>query len=212
MRWLQCSVLALQYLLIASASMRGQNALPAFSKDTVLVWQDRNQDYSSDFVVRIAEFLPDRFVEWEDSKTQGTIFMSNRDIISAKGFVGANLFASGMDTRGKNATTLWLSKRIFEELKDKKKTKCDLDGITSTLTYVGEDEMEVEVNRSPMRLPVIKVADDRGSERWFLNHADNPLMLKLTVRGYTQVLRSITTDRQNTLRWIKGKKLNNLPQ
>jgi len=71
--------------------------------------------------------------------------------------------------------------------------------------------MQVEVNRSAMRLPVIKVADDRGAERWFLNQAENPLLLKLSVRGYTQALTSITTDRRNTLRWIKGKKLENLP-
>jgi len=37
-------------------------------------------------------------------------------------------------------------------------------------------------------------------------------MLKHTVRQFTQVLASITTDRPNTLRWIKGKKLANIPQ
>lgn len=212
MRWLRWSVFSCQLLGIASVPMWAQSTPPVFARDTVLVWQDRNQDHSSDFVVRIAEFLPDRFVEWEDSRTQGTIFMSNRDIHSANGFVGANLFSSGADTRGKNATTLWLSQRIFEDLKDKKKTKCDLDGVAATLTYLGEDELEVEVNKIPTRLPVIKVSDDRGAERWFLNQADNPLLLKLTVRSYTQVLTSITTDRHNTLRWIKGKKLNSPPQ
>lgn len=212
MHWLRCSVFACQLVVIASVSIWAQNRLPLFARDTVLVWQDRNQDFSSDFVVRIAEFLPDRFVEWEDSKTQGTIFMTNRDILSAKGFVGANLFSSGSNTRGKNATTLWLSQRIFEDLKVKKKTKCDLDGVAATLTYLGEGELEVEVNKIPTRLPVIKVSDDRGAERWFLNQAENPLLIKLTVRNYTQVLTSITTDRHNTLRWIKGKKLDDRPQ
>jgi hypothetical protein len=212
MHWLRWSVITCHFLVIASVSMWAQSSLPVFARDTVLVWQDRNQDFSSDFVVRIAEFLPDRFVEWEDSTTQGTIFMTNHDILSAKGFVGANLFSSGSDTRGKNATTLWLSQRLFEDLKDKKKTKCDLDGVAATLTYLGEGELEVEVNKIPARLPVIKVSDDRGAERWFLNQADNPLLIKLTVRNYTQVLTSITTDRHNTLRWIKGKKLDNPPQ
>jgi hypothetical protein len=63
-----------------------------------------------------------------------------------------------------------------------------------------------------MALPAIKVSDDRGSERWFLDQEENPLMLKHTVRQFTQVLASITTDRPNTLRWIKGKKLANIPQ
>jgi hypothetical protein len=41
---------------------------------------------------------------------------------------------------------------------------------------------------------------------------DNPLMVKHMVRKYTQALQSITTNRANTLRWIKGKKLANPPQ
>jgi hypothetical protein len=190
----------------------GESHLPAFGRDTVLVWKSENQGYSEEFVVRIAEFSPDRFLEWEDSKTQGTIFIPNRDILSAKGFVNSSLFGSGMDTKGKDVTTLWLSQRIYRELKEKKKAKCDLEGVSSVLTYRGEEQIPVEVNRSSMVLPTIKVSDDRGSERWFLDQDENPLMIKLTVRQYTQALTSITTDRPNTLRWIKGKKLADIPK
>lgn len=212
MRLLHILMLAVLLPHLTEAVPAADRQLPAFGKDTVLVWNDQNQEYTAEFVVRIAEFLPDRYIEWEDGNTQGTIFMPNRDVFSAKGFASANLFSSGMDTRGKDATTLWLSRRIYQELKEKKKAKCDLDGVTAVLTYNGEGEIEVEVNRSILRLPVIKVADNRGGERWFLDQPDNPLMLKHTVRSYTQVLASITTDRANTLRWIKGKKLNNPPK
>jgi hypothetical protein len=61
-----------------------------------------------------------------------------------------------------------------------------------------------------MNLPVIKVKDDRGSERWFLDSEDNPLMLRHLIRKYDQTLASVTTDQPNTLRWIKGKKLANM--
>jgi hypothetical protein len=44
-------------------------------------------------------------------------------------------------------------------------------------------------------------------ELWFLDSADNPLQVKLLSRNYVETLTSITTDRSNTLRWIKGKKL-----
>jgi hypothetical protein len=60
-----------------------------------------------------------------------------------------------------------------------------------------------------MELPVIKVNDDRGSERWFLDSEENPLLVKHAIRQFCQILASITTDRSNTLRWIKGKKLTN---
>ena len=202
------AVMLLPALLSWAGSEKG---LPAFGRDTVLVWNTVNQDYSAMLVVRVAEFSPDRFVEWEDASTQGTIFMPSVDVEGAKGFASSELFKSGVDSRAKNVTTLWLSRRIFHELKDKKKAKVEIDGVPGLLTYLGEDHLTVTVNRAPMDLPVIKIADDRGSERWFLDDESNPLMLKHSLRQYSQTLTSITTDKQNTLRWIKGTKLNNPP-
>jgi hypothetical protein len=183
--------------------------LPAFGKDTVLVWGIHNEEFSSKFVVRIAEFLPDRFVEWEDETTQGTIFIPNRAVTGAKRFASARLFEGGVDTRGKDTTTLWLSQQVFRDLKDKKRVRISLDSIDSWLSLEGSGELSVEVNRSLLDLPAIKVKDDRGSERWFLDDETNPLLAKHTVRHFSQTLESITTDRPNTLRWIKGKKLTN---
>jgi hypothetical protein len=189
----------------------GESRLPVLGRDTVLVWKIKNLGFEAEFVVRIAEFSPDRFFEWEDDKTQGTIFIPSRDVQAAKGFVGTSLFVSGVDSRGKNATTLWLSSNIFRNLKDKGKSKCELDGVPGVLTYRGEGRITVEVNRSLRELPVIKVSDDRGSERWFLDQEDDPLLVLHRIREFSQTLASITTDRPNTLRWIKGKKLANLP-
>jgi hypothetical protein len=200
-------------LLLALGSLAGSDKeLPEFGRDTVLVWKTVNQDYSATLVVRIAEFSPNRFLEWEDANTQGTIFMPSSDIEGAKGYVSSELFKSGIDARGKNVTTLWLSRRIFHDLKEKKRAKFELDGVATLLSYLGDDHLTVDVNRTTLELPVIKIADDRGSERWFLDDEANPLMLKHSLRQYTQTLTSITTDKHNTLRWIKGSKLANLPQ
>jgi hypothetical protein len=137
--------------------------------------------------------------------------MPSRDVLGAKGFANANLFESGVDSRGKNATTLWLSQRLYQDFKNKRKVKCELDGVSSLMTYQGDDQLAVEVNRISRELPVIRISDDRGSERWFLDQEENPLMVKHVIRAFHQTLTSITTDRPNTLRWIKGKKLANLP-
>ena len=181
--------------------------LPAFSRDTVLVWHMQFSEGSAEFVVRLADFLPDRFLEWENSTTQGTIFMPNKAIVNAKGFADARLFEGGVDTKGSDTTTLWISQRIYRELKSKGKAKILLDSIDGWLVVAGAAQMTIEVNRSPMVLPVVKVKDERGSERWFLDFEENPLLAKHTVRNYCQTLTSITTDKPNTLRWIKGKKL-----
>jgi hypothetical protein len=198
-------------ILLLAPVTRGQNSLPVMGQDTVLVWKVANQEFASEFVVRIAKFLPDRYVEWEDDKTQGTIFIPNKDILNAKGFVNAQFFVSGVDTRAGNSTTLWLSQRMYRELKEKQRVKFDIDNVRSVLTFERSDPITVEINRSPVLLPVIKVADDRGSERWFLDSEENPLLIKHTLGKFVQTLTSITTNRSNTLRWIKGKKLENLP-
>jgi hypothetical protein len=208
-----CTILMI--LSIASTGMDSpddNSPLPAFGRDTVLVWKIQNMEYDTSFVVRIAQFLPDRFLEWEDAQTQGTIFMPNQSIVSARGFVNSSLFKSGGNARGEDATTLWLSQKIYRDLKENKKAKCMLDGVAGTLKYNGDDQLVVAVNRLDRTLPVIKVLDDRGSERWFLDQEDNPLMLSHRIRKFSQTLTSITTDKSNTLRWIKGKKLENPPR
>jgi hypothetical protein len=196
----------------AAQDPQSENALPAFGRDTVLVWKIQNMDYSADFVARIAQFLPDRYLEWENELSQGTVFMPAQDIDSAKGYVNSSLFQSGLDTRGRSATTLWLSRRIFRDLKANKKAKCMINATMGVLTYQGDDMLAVEVNGKSRLLSVIKVMDDRKEERWFLDQEDNPLMLNHRVRKFSQTLTSITTDRANTLRWIKGRKLINLPK
>ena len=185
--------------------------LPAFGRDTVLVWSISNQDDSARFVVRIAQFLPDRYIEWENATTQGTIFMTRKAVAGAKTFVNARLFEGGVDTKGKDATTLWLSELIFRELKAKSRVKLSIDSVEGWMNVEGNDQLVVEINRSPTPIPVIKVMDDRGQERWFLDREENPLMVKHVFRAFSQTLKSITTDRANSLRWIKGKKLNSLP-
>ena len=181
-------------------------ALPAFARDTVLVYRS-TVDSEAPFVVRLAQFTPDRYLEWEDATTQGTIFLNAKALEEAQAYVNWKLFEAGVDTRGKNATTLWLSRRVFRELKSKLKVKISMDSIPTSLTLLGSDQMTVQVNREVRPVPVIKTMDDRNTERWFLDLEENPLMVNLRLRSYQQRLASITTDRRNTLRWIKDKKI-----
>jgi hypothetical protein len=198
-------------IAVVPGSASDEGNLPVFGRDTVLVWKIQNRNFDSKFVVRIAQFYPDRFLEWEDTTTQGTIFMPSTDIQEAKNYISQSLFEAGSDTRSKNATTLWLSRRIYRDLKKTGKAKCQLDNVTGSLVFLGGDQITIDVNRSSRELPVIKVSNGRGSELWFLDQEENPLLVKHMIREFKQVLTSITTDRSNTLRWIKGKKLSNPP-
>lgn len=184
-----------------------RSSIPEFGRDTVLVWQSENQGDTHKFVVRIAEFLPSRYLEWENETTQGTVLMSQKAVTAGRVFLNSRLFEGGVETKGKDATTLWLSRKAFSELKEHGRLKLAVDSIDCWVSVEGEDSLTVEVNRAPRSLPVLKTRDERGAERWVLNSVDNPLVVRTVVRKYTDVLISITTDRAGALRWIKGKKL-----
>lgn len=184
-----------------------KSALPDFGRDTVLVWRLQFPEDNAEFVVRIAEFTPNRFFEWENATTQGTVYISSNAIERGRSFSNARLFEGGVDTKDKDATTLWMSQPVYRDLKSKGKAKVVLDSIGAVFTLEGTDLLSVEVNRTPVELPVIKVKDGRNSELWFFDSELNPLLVKHMVRHFTQTLISITTDKPNTLRWIKGKKL-----
>jgi hypothetical protein len=182
--------------------------IPAFGRDTVLVWKAfNNANELGTLVVRIAQFAPDRYFEWEDSSGQGTIFLDGKALESSKIFLMRRLFQSGVDTNSKDSTTLWLSEKSYRDLKSKQKIKMAIDAIEEWVTLNGSDQMTLVVNQAQQALPVIKISNARGLELWFLDNAENPLQVKLSSRNYTETLLSITTDRANTLRWIKGKKL-----
>ena len=205
-------IVAVVLTVFSSIVSTREYSLPPFGRHTVLVWKVKIANLESEFVVRIAEFSPDRFVEWEASNLQGTVFMPFQDIEKAKGYVNRSLFEGGVDKKSHNNTTLWLSRRIYRELKAGGKSKCLLDGVAGALQYRGQGSITVEVNRVPRELPVIEASDGRGSEFWFLDLEENPLMAKQVIRHYSQTLAAITTDRLNTLRWIKGEKLAHPPR
>lgn len=199
---LAAALLALP-LVGAAADLR----LPEFGRDAVLVWAIQNGEFSSQFVVRIASFLPDRFFEWEDDRGQGTVLIRAADLANANGFGDSSLFQAGVESKAKGVTALWLSQRIYRDLKTKRKSKCTVDGVSGTLTHTGDAQLTIQVNRAEITVPAIKTLDSRGAERWFLDDENNPLMLKYAIRQYTQTAVSFTTDRSGTLRWIKGKRL-----
>jgi hypothetical protein len=198
-------------VIVLIAVIRGGSAAeftpPEFGPGTVLVWKIEGPEYERSFVARLASFLPDRFFEWENEAGQGTVFLPERAVAEAGGYETSSLFAVGKDKKTRNEMTLWLSRRVFTELKEKKTARWNLNGVASKLSFIEEGSIPVEINRNVVELPVIRAADDRRAEWNFLDQPENPLMIRYEVRNYRQTLASITTGAPDSLRWIKGRKL-----
>jgi len=194
-------------IVVIRAGEAEEFQIPEFGIGTVLVWKIEGPEYEKSFVTRLASFAPERFLEWENESGQGTVLMPEQAVTDAVGYELSSLFAVGKDKKTKNETALWLSRRVFTELKEKKTVKWNLNGVASKLNFIDEGNIRIEVNRNVMALPVIHAADDRNGKWSFLNMPDNPLMVSYEVRNYRQSLASITTGAPDSLRWIKGRKL-----
>ena len=193
-------------LTVAPRTDAVEFSLPEFDRGTVLVWKIEGPEYERSFVARLASFRPDRFFEWENETGQGTVFMPERAIAEARVYEMSSLFTQGRDRRTRNETALWLSLRVFTELKEKKTVRWDLNGVASRLSFIEERTLPVEVNRIIVELPVILAADGRNGEWSFLNQPENPLMVRYEVLNYRQTLSSITTTGSSDyFRWILDK-------
>jgi hypothetical protein len=207
-RFIVLPLVTLAFLAGSSAHGQTKPQIPTFGRNTVLVWKAvGNSNDLGTLVVRIARFTPDRYFEWEDSTGQGTVFLAEKALASSKIFLMRRLFQSGVDIQSKDSTTLWLSKKSYLDLKSKQKIKLAIDALEEWVKFEGNDEIALEVNQTQQTLPVMKISNARGMEIWVLDSEENPLQVKLIARNYVETLTSITTDRSNTLRWIKGKKL-----
>jgi hypothetical protein len=195
-------------LLYGQTISAGKSSAPLrFGRDTVIVWTTHNLEHTSDFVVRIALFEPKRFFEWESNTTQGSVLLDAKALQSSRSYHTSKLFNPGVEVKAKGDTSIWISKEVFMDLDVRGSAKIRLDGIESHMNFLRRDRIETKVNQEEIVLPVIVASDGRGGEWWFLDDPENPLFLKHQFRTFTQAVKSITTNRKNTLRWIKESKI-----
>ena len=194
-------------LVAVCGAPAAESPLPEFGHGTVLIWKIEGMEYEGSFVARLASFLPNRFFEWENETGQGTVLLRERAIADSGKYETSSLFTVGREKETRNETALWLSRRVFEELKEKQSARWTLNGGTSRLKFIDEGIITVEVNRNTTKLPIIRAADDRNAVWSFLDQPENPLMVRYELRDHSQTLSSVTTGAVDALRWIKGRKL-----
>ena len=181
--------------------------LPDFPLGTVLVWKSENRGYTSEFVIRIARFKPDRYFEWESGNTQGTVLLKQGAVEGARKFTGSRLMQAGADIETNNEITYWLSRALFLELRDKGKTTFMLESIKAELVLTGKSNHTLQVNQQPHTVELLEARDSRGGIWGFLDDEANPILIKRRVNTYQEELASVSTNRPGSLRWIKGKRL-----
>lgn len=195
--FLRNSTLLVLLLLPVSALAGGFTPGPK----TFLVYESESGGRQYQLLLRLARFRPDIFLEWESGVGQGTVHLHRRAVESGEHFTVQKLFEGGVDVESAKVMTLWLSRRIYEELLQRGKKKIKLNGLSVRLQLVGERSYSVKVDQKDQEVTAIEVSDDLNGNWMFLKDAGNPLLLRYQGRYFEQRLKLVSTNSTQNLRW-----------
>lgn len=171
--------------------------------NSVLVYQNETGEKTSQFVLRLARYRPDVFLEWESFSSQGTLHLFHEAVREARKFSFAGLFEVGVDMESNDTMTVWLSERMYRDLTEQGVTKIRLNRSPLTMEMQGEGTFDLMINQEVQEIPVIHVRDDRGNRWVFHKDPSNPILVEYSSHYFRRHLKVVSTKPRNNLRWIK---------
>ena len=170
---------------------------------SILVY--RNEDRlqrESQFVLRLARYRPDIFLEWESRSHQGTLHLYRKAVQEATVFHFSSLFEVGVDMESRDAMTVWLSEKVYRELTEQGSSKVRLNRLPAKMSLTEEGTFTLTVDKQVVEIPVIHVEDDRKGFWTFYKNPENPLLVAYRSTYFSQHLKTVSTAPTNKLRWI----------
>lgn len=171
---------------------------------SILVYRGLTQDGGqSQFVIRLARYQPDIFLEWESEAQQGILHLYRKAVQKARKFTLTHLFEVGVDVESKDVMTVWLSREIYQSLMQDGVAKVRLNRLPVKLRLEGEGTYTVTVDRESREIPVIHLLDNRAGSWTFHKDPQNPVLVEYSTPHYRQFLKTVSTAPGNKLRWIR---------
>ncbi len=174
-----------------------------FGPGTILIYENRAGEESNQFVLRIARFQPDIFLEWESVSHQGTIHLFQDAVEGARKLTLGGLFDPGVDAESKDQMTKWLSRETFEALKEGRELRMVLNSSPMRVSLTGRGVAELTVDGEVVEVPVIYLEDNRRGTWAFHANGANPVLIDYQNPYYRESLRQVFTNRPDSLRWIR---------
>jgi riboflavin synthase len=176
----------------------------ALGPKSILIYSNQTgQQKEAQFVYRLARYRPDIFMEWESRTEQGTIHLHRKAISEAGRFTVSSLFEVGVDVESSEMMTLWLSKKMYQDLIEKGEARIELNRSPIKLTLKDEGTYSLTINKQVEEIPVIHVEDNRKGFWTFHKSGENPLLVEYVTPYFHQHLKTISTEPSNKLRWIR---------
>jgi hypothetical protein len=194
-------VLLLLILVFQGSAPFAETPLARLDSGATIVWDTTAGDKTSEFIIRIAQYSPERHFEWESRAQQGTIRIPSHVLRDSKRITFARLFDNGVDIESADFLTLWLSRKIYDELKNSRRSRITMDSLKDEFVLLETIEYPLVVDKQTITAPAVKLKDERGATWIFLDSPENPIMLEYKNKYFLQKIRYMTT-RGNILRWI----------
>ena len=172
-------------------------------KSILVYFNQPRQQKEAQFVLRLARYRPDIFLEWESRTDQGTIHLHRKAVCKAGRFTVSSLFEVGVDVESSEVMTLWLSEKIYQDLTEKGEARIELNHSPIKLTLKDEGTYSLTINKQVEEIPIIHVEDNRKGSWTFHKSGENPLLVEYVTPYFHLHLKTVSTGPSNKLRWIK---------
>ncbi len=161
---------------------------PWLKTGTVMKW---NLVGAYDFVVTVKKLGTEVEFDYKmsnASETAGTVTIKEKGF--AEGTAQNNYFGGGPLVL-EEKTTVWVSKKFYQALKEKKDLVINAEGEDATLKFVKDDKWTVTIEGKQVELPVLYGETDKGQKFWILDDPENPVICKMEI-SFTIELKEIT--------------------
>lgn len=137
-----------------------------------------NEDY--DFVVTVKSLK--KGVEFDWSMRKGSLTGNVKITPEAlKDATAQNNYFYGGGEVYKDKTSIWVSKKVYQSLKDKTPIQIQPSKVVENLNYVADETMSVKIDGVETQLKVLHGRTDRGSEFWILDDPKAPIILRMII-------------------------------
>ena len=154
-----------------------------------------NGDNQYDFIVDNLKIDKEVSFKWtmgEPVNNTGSVTMSSKALGESTKIV--NYFSDGATQNMEEETTVWLSRKIYEQIKNKKPIDISIDGTTEILNFKNNEKLKIKADGADEEVNVLYAETESGNKLWILDEPQNPLIIKMQV-GFTIELISVSSGK-----------------
>jgi len=175
------SILLTIFIVIISFICFSQNLSDYLDNDSKLRYYLHNSGNDYEFIIDIKSLGDEIEFDWwmtRPASNEGSVKMTEdalNNAISQK-----NSFHGGYDELSYQ-TTVWVSKKVYNALKNKHSIEVYPEGSEEMLSYVSDYDYPVIVDGKKIVVKTLYAEGDLGDKFWILDDAENPVILKMVV-------------------------------